>query len=377
MTAIDPGRTIVLERPRELHFGVGTIARVGAFATARSAGRTLVIAAPVIRDRVAELALPGEVAIFDQVVSEPGLAMLASARAFADDFQPDLIVGFGGGSVMDLAKLLAVLLGRTTPVEAIVGPGRAPPRRVALAQVPTTAGTGSEAGPRALLTDDATGAKLAIESVHMMADLAVIDPQLAVTLPPQVTAETGIDALAHCVEAFTNVRAHPAIDLYAREGIGLIGRYLQRAVRDGGDLEARSGMALAALYGGYCLGPVNTAGGHAVAYPLSTQHGIGHGRANAIIFPHMLAYNAPAAPERTGEIVRLLGLGEVRAEAIHTAASGFCAELGIAMRLTAHGIQAEHVAAMATEAAGIRRLLDNNPRPMTEQDIAGIYHAAL
>lgn len=377
MTAVDPGRAIVLERPRELHFGAGTIGRVGAFAVARGLGRTLVITAPVIRDRVADMALPGEVAIFDQVVNEPDLAMLATARRVADDFQPDLIVGFGGGSAMDLAKLLAVLLGHATPVEAIVGAGRTPPRRVALAQVPTTAGTGSEAGPRALLTDDAASVKLAIESVHMMADIAVIDPQLSVTVPPLVTAETGIDALAHCVEAFTNLRAHPAIDLYAREGVRLIGRYLRRAVEHGDDLEARAGMALAALYGGYCLGPVNTAGGHAVAYPLSTQHGIGHGRANAIIFPHMLAYNAPVASERTGEIVRLLGLGEVRDEAIRAAASGFCADLGIAMRLTSHGIRAEHIDAMAAEAAGIRRLLDNNPRPMTERDVAVIYRAAL
>lgn len=375
--AIDPDRTIILERPPQLHFGTGTIARVGAFAAARSVGRTLVIAAPVVCDRVAEMALPGDVAIFDQVVTEPDMTMLAAARAFADDYQPDLIVGFGGGSAIDLAKLVAVLLGSATPIEAIVGSGRAPLRRVALAQVPTTAGTGSEAAPRALLTDDTTGAKLAIESVHMMADIAVVDPQLAVTLPPLVTAETGIDALAHCVEAYTNVRAHPAVDLYAREGIALIGRYLPRAVAQGDDLEARAGMALAALYGGYCLGPVNTAGGHAVAYPLSTRHGVGHGRANAIIFPHMLAYNAPATRERTGEIARLLGFDAGDADAICAAASAFCAGLGIAMRLTAHNIGAEHVDAMAAEAVGIRRLLDNNPRPITEQDIAAIYRAAL
>lgn len=377
MTAIDPDRTIVLERPQQLHFGTGTIARIGAFAAARSVRRTLVIAAPVIRNRVGEMALPGDVAIFDQVETEPGLAMLAMARQFADDYRPDLVVGFGGGSVMDLAKLVAVLLGTTAAVETIVGAGKAAPRRVALAQVPTTAGTGSEAGPRALLTDDATGAKLAIESGHMMADIAAIDPQLAVTVPPLVTAETGIDALAHCVEAFTNLRAHPMVDLYAREGIGLIGRYLQRAVERGDDLEARAGMALAALYGGYCLGPVNTAGGHAVAYPLSTQHGIGHGRANAIIFPHLLAYNAPVVGERTAEVVRLLGLGKVAGDAVCRAASGFCADLGITMRLAAHGVRAEHVPAMATEAAGIRRLLDNNPRPMNRDDIADIYRAAL
>lgn len=375
---IDPGRSILLEQPRAIHFGVGSIGQVGRIAAEHAIRRTLVIAAPANRERVAELGLTGEVAMFDRVDREPDLAMLAAVRQLAGAFDPHMVVGFGGGSAMDLAKLVSVLAGNSTPVQAIVGAGKAPRRRVMLVQVPTTAGTGSEAGARALITDEANGAKLAVESAHMIADAAVIDPRLAITVPPAITAETGIDALAHCVEAFTNIRAHPAIDLYAREGIRLVGRYLHRAVEQGDDLEARAGMALAALYGGFCLGPVNTAGGHAVAYPLSTQHGIGHGRANAIIFPHMLAYNAPAASERTGEIARLLGLPQREADsAIGAAASGFCATLGIPMRLGAHGIGPEHVEAMTAEAAGIRRLLDNNPRPITGADIAGIYHAAL
>ncbi|WP_347304559.1 iron-containing alcohol dehydrogenase (plasmid) [Croceibacterium sp. TMG7-5b_MA50] len=371
-------RGIVLEQPRTIHFGAHILPEVGRIAAAHAIRRTLVIASAANRGRVDALDLPGEVAIFDRVDREPDLAMLAAARALAAAFDPQLVIGFGGGSAMDLAKLVAVLAGHAIPVQAIVGAGKAPRRRAMLVQVPTTAGTGSEAGSRALVTDEANGAKLAVESPHMIADAAVIDPALAVTVPAAITAETGIDALAHCVEAFTNVRAHPVIDLYAREGIRLVGRYLPRAVEQGDDLEARAGMALAALYGGFCLGPVNTAGGHAVAYPLSTQHGIGHGRANAIIFPHMLAFNAPAAGDRTAEIARLLGLAQPAAEqAIGPAARGFCARLGIPMRLTAHGIGPEHVAAMAAEAAGIRRLLDNNPRPITGADIAGIYTAAL
>lgn len=377
MTTLDPNRALVLERPLELHFGSGRIDHVGAFATKRGVQRTLVIAAPVNRDRVAAMALPGKVSIFDEVVDEPDLAMLALARGRADSLAPDLIVGFGGGSAMDLAKLVAVLTGHDLPVEAIIGSGRAPRRQVALAQVPTTAGTGSEAGPRALVTDVSTGAKLAAESPHMMADLAVIDPELAITVPPAVTAETGIDALAHCVEAFTNVRAHPMVDLYAREGMRLIGRYLRRAVEHGADVEARAGLALAALYGGYCLGPVNTAGGHALAYPLSTQHGLPHGRANAIIFPHVLAHNAASVPDRTLEVGRLLGFSCDAAADVRAAALRFCADLGIAMRLSDHGIDAGHIDAMVIEAVSIRRLLDNNPSPLTQVEIADIYRAAL
>jgi alcohol dehydrogenase len=144
------------------------------------------------------------------------------------------------------------------------------PRRVALAQVPTTAGTGSEAGIRALVTDPKTMAKLAVESMHMLADIAVIDPALTFTVPARTTAATGVDAMAHCVEAFTNRKAHPMIDLYAIEGTRLVGKYLARAVKDGSDAEARAGLSLASLYGGFCLGPVNTAGGHALG--LSARH---------------------------------------------------------------------------------------------------------
>ncbi len=376
MTRIDPSRVIVLEQPRAIHFGVGTVERVGRLAADRNVGRCLVVAAPATVDRIPELKLPGDVITFHAVDREPDCAMLAAARQLADDAAPQMIVGLGGGSAMDLAKLLAVLVGHSTQLGDIVGVGNAPPRHVLLVQVPTTAGTGSEAGPRALISNG-TG-KLAIESTHMIADAAVIDPALAVSVPPAITAETGIDAMAHCVEAFTNIRAHPAVDMYALEGIRLVGRYLRRAVEQGDDLEARSGMALAALYGGICLGPVNTAGGHAVAYPLSSQHHIGHGRANALIFPHMLAFNAPAVRERTSKIARLLGLTPAEAgEAVGAAASAFCADLGISMRLSDHGIGPEHVAAMASEAAGIRRLLDNNPRPITATDIARIYHTAL
>ena len=158
--------------------------------------------------------------------------------------------------------------------------------------MPTTSGTGSEAGTRALVTDPATQNKLAVQSKHMLADLAVVDPDLTMTVPPAVTAATGVDAMAHCAEAFTSRKAHPTIDLYALEGIRLVGRFLPRAVADGSDREARAGLSLASLYGGFCLGPVNTTAGHAVAYPLGTRHGIAHGLACALIFPHTLAFNA-------------------------------------------------------------------------------------
>ena len=246
--------------------------------------------------RVDVLGLPGEVVVFGDVRPEPDIPNLDALLALAREVRADLVVGFGGGSAMDLAKLAAVLPGSGQTIPRRRGPEKVNGRRVALVQVPTTSGTGSEAGTRALVTDPATPNKLAVQSRYMLADLAVVDPDLTLTVPAAVTAATGVDALAHCAEAYTSRKAHPLIDLYALEGIRLVGRFLARAVTDGSDREARAGLALASLYGGYCLGPVNTTAGHAVAYPLGTRHHIPHGLACALIFPHTLAFNAPAAP---------------------------------------------------------------------------------
>jgi alcohol dehydrogenase class IV len=196
-------------------------------------------------------------------------------------------------------------------------------------------------------------------------------------VPPAVTAATGVDALAHCVEAYTSRKAHPAIDLYAVEGARLVGRWLPRALADGSDRVARAGLALASFYGGLCLGPINTAGGHAVAYPLGTRHHVAHGAANALVFPHVLAFNAPAVPERTAAILAALGLpAAADPAAVFDAAYRWCAGLGCEMRLSAHGVPADDLPRMAEEAHAIRRLLDNNPRDLTRDDILAIYRAA-
>ena len=157
-------------------------------------------------------------------------AQLERLLALAERVRPDVVVGFGGGSAMDLAKLAAVLPGSGQGIADVVGPERVKGRDGALVQVPTTSGTGSEAGTRALVTDPATHNKLAVQSRHMLADLAAVDPELTLTVPRAVTAATGVDALAHCAEAFTSRKAHPLIDIYALEGIRLVGRHLARAV---------------------------------------------------------------------------------------------------------------------------------------------------
>jgi alcohol dehydrogenase len=367
-------RPIEIDRPARLAFGPGEVATLGAWARERGITRSLVIAGGFNAARVALLGLPGEVTVFGEVKPEPDIPNLDAALALAERVRPQLVVGFGGGSAMDLAKLVAVLPGSGQTLHEVVGPEKVAGRRVALAQVATTSGTGSEAGSRALVTDPATQNKLAVQSRHMIADLAVVDPDLTLSVPPAVTAATGVDALAHCAEAFTSRKAHPTIDLYALEGIRLVGRFLARAVADGHDREARAGLALASLYGGYCLGPVNTTAGHAVAYPLGTRHHVAHGLACAVIFPHTLAFNAPAMPEKTALVLDALGLAGARD--VLAASHGWCAALGIEMRLSALGVPEDDLPRMATEAHAIRRLLDNNPREMSRDDILGLYRAA-
>jgi alcohol dehydrogenase class IV len=368
---------IDLSRPPQILFGAGVAVRVGEWIQKRGLKRALVVADSFNAKRIDTLALACDVKVFDAFRPEPDTDDLAALLTATEAANPDVIIGFGGGSAMDLAKLAAVLPGSGQHFTDVVGPDKVVGRARALVQVPTTAGTGSEAGARALVTDPKTLAKLAVQSDHMLADLAAVDPDLTLSVPRAITVATGVDALAHCVEAYTNKKAHPAIDLYALEGVRLVGRWLPRVAADGADHEARAGMALASLYGGFCLGPVNTAGGHAVAYPLGSRHHIPHGAANALIFPHVLAFNAPAVPERTATILAALGLEATSESAsVFAAAHKWCVDLGCVMRLSALGVPASDMAVMADEAHAIRRLLDNNPRDLSRDAILNMYEVA-
>lgn len=367
---------IALIRPQTIDFGPGRASHVGPWASAKNVKRIFVVTDAYNANRLDRLALAGDPMVFDAVKPEPDLPNLDTLIAAVEQARPEVIIGFGGGSAMDMAKLASVLPGSGQTFRDVVGADKVNGRQVFLVQVPTTAGTGSEAGMRALISDPEARSKLAVESRHMLADLAVVDPALTLTVPPALTAATGVDALAHCVESYTSKRAHPTIDIYALDGIRLAGRYLKRAVEDGEDLEARSAMALASLYGGFCLGPVNTTAGHAISYPLGTRHQLPHGLANALIFPRTLGFNAKAAPDKTADVLEALGNAGAPEEAgIVAAATAFTQALGIAPRLSDHGVPEADLPVMAEDAAQIRRLLDHNPRDIGRDDILAIYRA--
>ena len=254
-------------------------------------------------------------------------------------------------------------------------------RATFLACLPTTAGTGSEVSPNAVLLDSAVQLKKGIISRWLVPDSAYVDPLLMVSMPPAVTAATGVDAMVHCIEGFANRAAHPAVDLYALEGIRLIGANLVRAVCDGRDLEARGAVARGSLCGGLCLGPVNTAAVHALSYPLGGEFHIAHGVANSMLLVPVLRFNLPAAPERYAAIARALGAPAGR-DYTETAERGLaildqlCTDCGIPRNLSALKIPADAIPRMAKSALAVQRLLKNNPREVTLADAEQIYRDA-
>ena len=283
--------------------------------------------------------------------------------------------------MLDLAKLVATFSRNTwqTP-SSCFGTGLVDRRGLWFALLPTTAGTGSEVSPNAILLDEGDHLKKGIVSPHLVAEAAYVDPRLTWTVPPHVTADTGMDALTHCIEAYTNRFAHPAIDIYALQGIRLISANLEKAVSDGSNREAREALALGSLYGGLCLGPVNTAAVHALSYPLGGEFHIPHGLSNAILLPSVMRFNAEACPDRYADVAIALGCqrgsdNEVTARRGVDFIYHLADVVGIPHSLTDLGIPQSAVPAMASAAMLVQRLLKNNPREVTEQDARDIYNS--
>ena len=322
-----------------------------------------------------------DLTIFDAVRGEPTIATFESALAAARDAKPDVVLGLGGGSPMDVAKLVAALYDGRQSIADVFGIGKLTGRALPLVCVPTTAGTGSEVSPNAILLDEAAGIKKGAVSPHLVPDAAYVDPLLTLAVPPAVTAATGMDALTHCIEAYANKLAHPLVDPLALEGVRQISRHLRAAVHDGANTTARTAVALGSLYGGLCLGPVNTGAVHALAYPLGGQFHVAHGVSNSLLLPHVLKFNLPAAPDRYAAIARALGVA-LDGDNATVAAAGLreieklSSDVGIPSRLRDFNIAREAIPSMAKSAMTVTRLLDRNVRVVTEADAIAIYEQA-
>lgn len=368
-----------------MDFGAGCLGKLPEDLKERKVGKLLILTVPAVLPMLDSVAAGLESAgiqlSFDlSIEQEPSFGDFDIVLRNARHILPDAIAGIGGGSVMDVAKLVAAQLKNDQQVDDIIGSGRLKKRETLLVCAPTTAGTGSEASPNAIFVDGRDGQKKGVISPELVPDMIYVDPLLMEKLPPAVTASTGLDALTHCIEAFTNIFAHPLIDTYALEGIRLMSANLGKAYRSGGDMEARSAMALGSLYGGICLGPVNTAAVHALSYPLGSRFHIAHGLSNAILLPHVMRFNLPLCPDRYAAIARAMGCagGDERepGEAAVAAIVALMKECEVPLKMSELNIPEEAIDTMAKEAMQITRLLKNNPRPLTLADAIDIYHAA-
>ena len=377
---------ITLLQPPHLVFGNGCAANCVELFTKRGLRRALLVSTksvlPQIVPLIGSLERAGcQIITAAPVPPEPTLAVFEAALQEVRAAGAEAVLGIGGGSALDVAKLLAVLARGPQSLADILGINRAAGRGLFLVCLPTTAGTGSEVSPNAVVLDDHEHLKKAAISPHLVPDAAIVDPLLTLSVPPAVTAATGLDALTHCIEAYANKAAHPIVDQYALPGIRLIAANLVRAVRDGSDLEARENLALGSLYGGLCLGPVNTAAVHALSNPLGAQFRVAHGLANAILLAPVLEFNLPAAPERYADVAVALGAPR-NGSAPSTAKLGverlvqLSRDCRIPRRLAELGVPRDAIPSLARAAMQVTRLLKNNLRPVTEADALRIYEAA-
>lgn len=315
------------------------------------------------------------------ITHEPTFADLDYLLDKARKNSVDSIMALGGGSVMDVAKMVAAMLDLKQDARQFAGIGLLPSRNTYLVCVPTTAGTGSEVSPNAIFLDELSGGKKGVISPFLVPDVAVVDPALTYGVPANITAATGVDAFTHCLEAYVNNFSHPMIDLYAMEGMRLIVRSLLTAVQDGNNAGARAEVALGSLYGGMCLGPVNTGAIHALSYPLGSKFKLPHGLSNALLMPYVVEYNAMAAADKYAKVALLFdpemkGSNEDLAKEGIRLMHQWVHALALPAKLSSVGIRCDDIESLANDAMQVQRLLKNNVRKIEFDDAVSIYQKA-
>lgn len=322
-----------------------------------------------------------QVTVFSDVIADPPEAIIHKALQKAVQAGCDGVIGFGGGSAMDTAKLIALLLDGSQSLQEVYGVDQARGKRVPLIQVPTTAGTGSEVTPIAIVTTGET-TKQGVVAPQLLPDIAVLDARLTLGLPPAVTAATGIDAMVHAIEAYTSRhRKNPYSDMLAREALGLLARNIEAAVHTGDDETARSNMLLGALLAGQAFANAPVAAVHALAYPLGGIYHIPHGLSNSLVLPHVLRFNLDAARIEYMALAAIIlppqeALGDDAAERMIDFLADLATRLNLPTRLRDLDIPESALPRLAAEAMLQQRLLVNNPRDVSEQDALAIYQAA-
>ena len=367
--------------------GTGSIEQIKTVAADLGATRALIISDQGVA-RAGLLAKPKAlleaagvaVSVIDSTPPEPDVAQVEAILASASAQSYDLVVGIGGGSAMDVAKIVAVLLNSDIVLRDLLrGKATIAKRGVPTLMVPTTAGTGSEATPNSIVLVPEDELKVGIVSAKLIPDCVILDPEMTVGLPPAITASTGMDALTHAIECYMSKKGSPFSELFALKAITLITRSIRRAYAQGGDLAARHDMLLGAYYGGMCIATSSTTAVHALAYPLGGKYRIPHGVSNAILLPYVMRFNSVGNEDKFSDVALAMGLdvagksAKAATEAVIAALFALNRDLAIPADLKQWNITAADLDTLVDGAAKVTRLLDNNPRAMSRADIAAIY----
>jgi alcohol dehydrogenase len=323
-----------------------------------------------------------QVELFDQVREDPPEDTVHAAVKCAQDFDADVVLGLGGGSSMDVAKLVAVLAGSTTQtLNDIFGVDLLTGQRLPLVLVPTTAGTGSEVTPVAVITTGAT-TKAGVSSKQLLPDVAVLDAKLTLGLPPTITAMTGIDAMVHAIEAYTSkIKKNAYSDTLAKEALARLAGSIVTAVEDGNNVEARANMLFGAMLAGQAFANAPVAAVHALAYPLGGRYHIPHGLSNSLVLPAVMRFNIPHASHLYAELASILvpgcsGSDEDKAIQLISFIENLIVKVGLPATLKQAGVSENSLVTLAEDAMLQQRLLMNNPREVTLADALAIYQTA-
>ena len=328
------------------------------------------------------------IAVITDIPAEPPIGSVRKVYARLMEAEADLLLAVGGGSVMDMAKIVAAAA--TNPDFASPESGTAFTdtdkiirRGIPTVMVPTTAGTGAEATPNAVFLFPEKELKIGICSDAFVASYVILDPELTASLPPKLTASTGIDALCHAVESYISTMANPVSKTFSLRAAGLICQNIERAYLDGGDMEARENMLLGSFFAGMCLFSSTTVAVHALSYPLGGRYHIPHGIANAILLPHVMEANLSVCEKEYGELAQVMLPdydsipGGERGFALVDYFYQLCGRLDIPTTLTQFGIGREDIDTLTDNAFQVKRLLSRNPRELTRNEIREIYEKLL
>ena len=372
--------------PRIVMTGPGCVTQLGAEARKLGATKVLVVtdqgvsSAGMIGAVEAPLKAAGlEVGVYDKSIPEPPMVSVLDAARMCEEGAYDLVVAFGGGSAMDTAKMVAILPGSGKTVEDFVGIDIVPKPGLPVIAIPTTAGTGSEVTKVAIFANEKLNVKQGVSSPFLVPSVALVDPMLTISCPARVSAASGLDALIHNIEAFTSVNATPLTDMYALEGIKLITRSIRTAVYQGTNVEARYDMALGALFGGIAFGNAGVTAVHALSYPIGGAFHVPHGDANTLMLPWVMEFNMLGCLDKFVEIAEAMGLfvdGLTPREAgdeVIVALKQLADDLQVPQYLSDVNIPESAIEQLADGAIGQTRLLVNNPRTLTRDDIVDIY----